>query len=167
MSLAEHHDMIKTVAPDRTDQPFSMSILPWRSRRRWPVTNAHGANASGDDASSRCKGSKRPAQLGGSCLFVPRSTTPSTPSATSHLAKRFASSALDVVRLGLQQLATRKQHPPFLAGEGLNMYRPVQADPHHVRNPARIIAVALVDLSRCRTGWREFSARLFLRSPCS
>jgi hypothetical protein len=38
MSLAEHHDMIKTFAPDRTDQPFSMSILPWRSRRRWPVT---------------------------------------------------------------------------------------------------------------------------------
>jgi len=48
-SLAEHHDMIKTFAPDRTDQPFSMSILPWRSRRRWPVTYAHRANASGKD----------------------------------------------------------------------------------------------------------------------
>ena len=48
-SLAEHHDMIKTFAPDRTDQPFSMSILPWRSRRRWLVTYAHGANASGKD----------------------------------------------------------------------------------------------------------------------
>jgi hypothetical protein len=47
MSLAEHDDMIKTFAPDRTDQPFSLSILPWRSRRRWSVTYAHGANASG------------------------------------------------------------------------------------------------------------------------
>jgi hypothetical protein len=28
---------------------FSMSILPWRSRRRWPVTYAHRANASGKD----------------------------------------------------------------------------------------------------------------------
>ena len=26
-----------------------MSILPWRSRRRWPVTYAHRANASGKD----------------------------------------------------------------------------------------------------------------------
>ena len=49
MPLAEHHDMIKTFAPDRTDQPFSMSILPWRSRRRWSVTYAHRANASGKD----------------------------------------------------------------------------------------------------------------------
>ena len=46
MSLAEHHDMIQALAPDRTDQPFSMSILPRRSRRRWPVTDAHKANAS-------------------------------------------------------------------------------------------------------------------------
>jgi hypothetical protein len=49
MSLAEHDDMIKTFAPDRTDQPFSMSVLPWRSRRRWSVAYAHGANASGKD----------------------------------------------------------------------------------------------------------------------
>jgi hypothetical protein len=27
MPLAEHHGMIKTFAPDRTDQPFSMSSL--------------------------------------------------------------------------------------------------------------------------------------------
>ena len=50
MSLAEHHDMIKTFAPDRTDQPFNMSILPWRSRRRWPITYAHRANASGKNS---------------------------------------------------------------------------------------------------------------------
>jgi hypothetical protein len=49
MSLAKHHDMIKTFAPDRTDRPLSMSILPGRSRRRWSVTYAHRANASGKD----------------------------------------------------------------------------------------------------------------------
>jgi hypothetical protein len=31
--LAEHDDMIKAFPSDRADQPFSMSILPWRSRR--------------------------------------------------------------------------------------------------------------------------------------
>ena len=49
MPLAEHDNMIKTFAPGPTDQPFSMSILPWRSRRGWPVTYAHRANASGKD----------------------------------------------------------------------------------------------------------------------
>ena len=43
VSLAEDDDMIKTFPSDRADQPFGMSILPWRSRRGWPVTNAHGA----------------------------------------------------------------------------------------------------------------------------
>ena len=42
MSLAEYDDMVKTFAPDRTDQPFSMPVLPWRSRRRWPVTELSG-----------------------------------------------------------------------------------------------------------------------------
>jgi hypothetical protein len=45
-----------------------------------------------DDASLRCKRSKRPAQLSGFRLFMPRSTTPSTPGAISHLVKHFASS---------------------------------------------------------------------------
>ncbi len=43
MPLAEDGDMVKTFPPDRADQSFCMSILPWRSRRRRPVTNAHGA----------------------------------------------------------------------------------------------------------------------------
>jgi hypothetical protein len=43
VSLAEDDDMIKAFASDRTDQPFSMPILPWRSRRGWSVANAHGA----------------------------------------------------------------------------------------------------------------------------
>src|SRR4029077_15324721 len=45
-----------------------------------------------DDASLRCRGSKRPAQPSGFCLFMPRATTTSTPSATPHLVKHFASS---------------------------------------------------------------------------
>ena len=32
VSFAEDDDMIKTFPPDRTDQSFRMSILPWRSR---------------------------------------------------------------------------------------------------------------------------------------
>ena len=35
VSLAEDGDMIEAFASDRTDQPFSMPILPWRSRRGW------------------------------------------------------------------------------------------------------------------------------------
>jgi hypothetical protein len=46
--LAEHDDMIKTFPSDRADQPFSMSILPWRSRRGRPVTNAHRAKTPGE-----------------------------------------------------------------------------------------------------------------------
>jgi hypothetical protein len=43
VSLAEDDDIIKAFPSDRADQPFSMSILPWRSWRGWLVTNAHGA----------------------------------------------------------------------------------------------------------------------------
>jgi hypothetical protein len=43
VSLAEDDDMIKAFPSDRADQPFSMSILPWRSRRGWSVTNAYDA----------------------------------------------------------------------------------------------------------------------------
>jgi hypothetical protein len=46
--LAEDDDMIKTFPPDRANQPFSMSILPWRLWRGWPVTNAHRAKPQGE-----------------------------------------------------------------------------------------------------------------------
>jgi hypothetical protein len=46
--VAEHDDMIKAFPSDRADQPFSMSILPWRSRRGWLVTNAHRAKTPGE-----------------------------------------------------------------------------------------------------------------------
>ena len=49
MPLAEDDDMIKTFPSDRADQPFRMSILPWRSWRSWPVTNAHGAKPPGEN----------------------------------------------------------------------------------------------------------------------
>jgi hypothetical protein len=45
VSLAEDDDMIKAFPSDRADQPFSMSILPWRSWRGWSVANAHDAKA--------------------------------------------------------------------------------------------------------------------------
>ncbi len=49
MPLAEDDDMVKTFPPDRANQPFRMSILPWRAGRGWPVTNAHGAKPPGEN----------------------------------------------------------------------------------------------------------------------
>jgi hypothetical protein len=43
MPLAKHNDMIEYLPPDRANQPFSIGILPWRSRCRWSVANAHRA----------------------------------------------------------------------------------------------------------------------------
>jgi hypothetical protein len=43
VSFAEDDDMVKTFPSDRANQPFRMAILPWRSRRGGPITNAHGA----------------------------------------------------------------------------------------------------------------------------
>ena len=43
MLLAEDDDMVETFPPNRANQSFRMSILPWRSRRGGPVTNAHSA----------------------------------------------------------------------------------------------------------------------------
>src|SRR6185369_9870352 len=46
MTLAEHNDMIEYLPPDRANQPFSIGILPWRSRCRRSVANAHRAKPS-------------------------------------------------------------------------------------------------------------------------
>jgi hypothetical protein len=46
--LAEHDDMIKAFPSDRAYQPFSMSILPRRFRRGWPVTNAYRTKTPGE-----------------------------------------------------------------------------------------------------------------------
>src|SRR3981189_1081527 len=45
MPLAEHDNVVKTFPPDRTDRPFTISVLPRRSRRSWPIPNAHRPKA--------------------------------------------------------------------------------------------------------------------------
>lgn len=47
MPLAEDDDMVETFPPDRADQPFRMSVLPWRAWCGWPVPNAHGTKPPG------------------------------------------------------------------------------------------------------------------------
>ena len=41
MPFAEHDNVVKSFPPDRTDRPFTISVLPRRSRRGWPIPNAH------------------------------------------------------------------------------------------------------------------------------
>jgi hypothetical protein len=48
MPLAEDDDMVKALPPGRANQPFRMSILPWRAGRSWPVSNAHGTKSPGE-----------------------------------------------------------------------------------------------------------------------
>src|ERR1700726_1521070 len=50
MRLAQDNDVVHTLTPDRSDQPFGKAILP---RRGWCgrlVPNAHGAQSARDDA---------------------------------------------------------------------------------------------------------------------
>ena len=49
MPLAKHNDMVQAIPPDRADQPFRISVLPWRSRRSRPVTNAHRSKAADEN----------------------------------------------------------------------------------------------------------------------
>src|SRR4029077_5615498 len=45
MPLAEHDNVVETFPPDRTDRPFTISILPRRSRRGRPIPNTHRPKA--------------------------------------------------------------------------------------------------------------------------
>src|SRR4030088_3566819 len=45
MPLAQHDNVVKTFPSDRTDHPFTIPVLPRRSRRGWPLPNAHRPNA--------------------------------------------------------------------------------------------------------------------------
>ena len=45
--LAKHNDMIQAIPPDRADQSLRISVLPRRSCRSRPVTNAHRMKAAG------------------------------------------------------------------------------------------------------------------------
>src|SRR5437899_11517173 len=49
MPLPEHDNMVQAIASDRTDRPFTMSVLPRRSRRGWPIPNAHRPKAADED----------------------------------------------------------------------------------------------------------------------
>src|ERR1700693_5333315 len=49
MPLAEHDNAVKTFPPDRTDRPFTISVLPRRSRRGWPIPNARRPKAADED----------------------------------------------------------------------------------------------------------------------
>ena len=46
MRLAQDNDVVQTLAPDRSDQPFGKAILP---RCSGLVPDAHGAQSAGDD----------------------------------------------------------------------------------------------------------------------
>src|SRR5258706_8307229 len=49
MPLAEHDNVVKTFRPDRTDRPFTIPVLPRRSRGGWPIPNAHRPKAADED----------------------------------------------------------------------------------------------------------------------
>jgi hypothetical protein len=49
MCLAQNDNVIQTLAPDRSDQPFGKAILPRRSWYDRLVPNAHGAQSACDD----------------------------------------------------------------------------------------------------------------------
>src|SRR5271168_3138623 len=46
-----HDNVVKTFRPDRADSPFTISVLPRRSRRGWPIPNAHRPKAADEDVS--------------------------------------------------------------------------------------------------------------------
>ena len=49
MRFARNDQMINALASDRPNQPFGISVLPWRRRRDWLVSDAHGPQPPPDD----------------------------------------------------------------------------------------------------------------------
>src|SRR3981189_2817877 len=49
MPLAEHDNVVETFPPDRTERPFTVSVLPRGSRRGWPIPNAHRPKTADED----------------------------------------------------------------------------------------------------------------------
>ena len=47
--VRQYDDMVDAFPADRTDQPFGVSVLPWRTRRRRPIANAHRSQSSDED----------------------------------------------------------------------------------------------------------------------
>ena len=50
MHLAQDNDVVHTLTPDRSDQPFGNAILPGRGWCGRLVPDAHGAQSARDDA---------------------------------------------------------------------------------------------------------------------
>src|SRR5437868_12888993 len=50
LRLAQDNDVVHTLAPDRSDQPFGKAILPRRGWCSGLVPDAHGAQSACDDA---------------------------------------------------------------------------------------------------------------------
>src|ERR1700681_4171921 len=50
MHLAHDNDVVHTLTPDRSDQPFGKAILPGRGWRGRLVPDVHGAQSACDDA---------------------------------------------------------------------------------------------------------------------
>ncbi len=51
--LAKYDDVIKAVPSDRADQPFTITVLPWRSRRRRTVPDTHRPKSPDDNIAIR------------------------------------------------------------------------------------------------------------------
>jgi hypothetical protein len=49
MRLAQDNDVVHTLTPDRSDQPFGKAVLPRRGRCNRLVPDAHGAHSACDD----------------------------------------------------------------------------------------------------------------------
>src|SRR3984893_1252614 len=49
VALAEYNNVVKAFPSDRTDQPFSICVLPWGTRRCRPVANGHGSKSADQD----------------------------------------------------------------------------------------------------------------------
>src|SRR5271155_4292231 len=49
VALAEHNNVVKAFPADRTDQPFSISILPRRARRRRSIADAYRSESADEN----------------------------------------------------------------------------------------------------------------------
>src|SRR5712672_755111 len=50
MHLAQDNDVVQTLTPNRSDQPFGEAVLPRRGWCGWLVPDAHGSQSARDDA---------------------------------------------------------------------------------------------------------------------
>src|SRR4051812_10549513 len=66
------------------------------------------------------------------------------------VAQQASQVVLRIENLRLHELPRSEQHPDLLAPDGLDMNRLVEADAHHLRDAAGIVAIGFVDLSRER-----------------